>query len=345
MLTADVRFEGWTTETWTRFLHLWKPRADPDREATRPRGGVIAIHEDGQLRKLLHTKTGRLDPRGAWPIPLEELAELHHASWALAARVGALEDIMERFGARLKRSDDLTAQSLLVLAIVLEMLKEGLIERWPRRLEGVPAPSEAMVRRAFDAICPDGHAMVLGLFRAGELWTAAAARRRGTGFDVLAGPEELRPRMGVLSGDWRRDYRHLARAVEEEYAPVAMGCFAEVERFRELQVDVRPGAWGRAAVVRDLILSPMPIGVRLALGADGARFAVDGVRTLMGKSDALRRLEPLALMASESLRKRMLEPLVALVGRQKLGSAGGATDVSQTLGFDPLAILRALLHR
>ena len=90
MLTPDVRFEGWTTETWTRFLHLWKPRATPDREATRPRGGVIAIHEGGRLRKLLHTRTGRLDPRGPWPISLSELAETHHASWALAAESGAL---------------------------------------------------------------------------------------------------------------------------------------------------------------------------------------------------------------------------------------------------------------
>jgi hypothetical protein len=328
VLTADVRFEGWTTETWTRFLHLWKPRATPDREPTRPRGGVIAIHEDGKLRKLMHTRTGRLDPRSPWPVPLPELAEVHHASWALVARAGALEDVMERFGARLRRQDDITAQALLVLAIVREMIQEGAIERWPKRLHGVPQPSEAMVLRALDAVCPDGHAMVLGLFRHGELWTAATARRRGHGFDVLAGPDELVPRMGVLSGDWRRDYRHLARAVEEEYAPVAMGCFAEVDRFRELQVDARPGAWGRASVVRDLILSPMPMGVRLALGADGARFAFEGFRTLVGKSDALRRLEPYMAVA-----------------RHRVASAVGHKDVSQTLGFDPLAVLRALLRR
>ena len=134
MLTADVRFEGWTTETWTRFLDLWKPRATPDREPTRPRGGVIAIHEDGRLRKLMHTKTGRLDPRGPWPMPLAELAETHHASWALVARAGALEDLMERFGARLKRQDDITSQALLVVQIVREMIQEGAIERWPKRL-------------------------------------------------------------------------------------------------------------------------------------------------------------------------------------------------------------------
>ena len=328
MLTADVRFEGWTTESWTRFLHLWKPRATPDRELTRPRGGVIAIHEDGVLRKLVHTHTGRLDPTGPWPMPLAELAEVHHASWAISARAGALEEVMERFGARLRRGDDLTTQALLVVQIVREMLSEGAAERWPKRLQGVPPPSEAMVRRAVDAVCPDGHAMVLGLFHGGEIWTAAVARRRGHGFDVLAGPEELRPRIGLLSGDWRRDYRHLARAVEEEYAPVAMGCFAEVDRFRELQVDARPGAWGRAAVVRDLVLSPMPVGVRLALGADGARFAFEGFRTLLGKSDSLRRLDPLMARA-----------------RKRLAEAAGHRDVSGTLGFDPLEVLRALLRR
>ncbi|MBX3197296.1 MAG: hypothetical protein KF894_03990 [Labilithrix sp.] len=328
MLTPDVRFEGWTTETWTRFLHLWKPRATPDREATRPRGGVIAIHDGGRLRKLLHTRTGRLDPRGPWPVPLAELAETHHASWALAAESGALEEVMERFGARLRRTDDLTAQALLLVTIAREMMQEGAIERWPMRLHGFPQPTETMVRRAFDSICPDGHAMVLGIFRQGDLWTAGVARRRGDAFDVLAGPEDVRLRMGLISGDWRRDYRHVARAVEEQYAPVAMGCFAEVDRFRELQVDARPGAWGRAAVVRDVILSPMPVGIRLALGADGARFAFESFRAIAGQSQTLRKLEPLMAHA-----------------RRRLGAAVGDRDVSSTLGFDPLAALRALLRR
>lgn len=328
MLTPDVRFEGWTTETWTRFLHLWKPRATPDREPTRPRGGVIAIHDGGRLRKLLHTRTGRLDPRVPWPIPLAELAEAHHASWALAAETGALEEIMERFGARLRRTDDLTAQALLVVTIAREMMQEGAIERWPMRLHGFPQPTAAMVARALDSICPDGHAMVLGVFRHGDLWTAGVARRKLAGFDILAGPEDVRIRMGLISGDWRRDYRHVARAVEEQYAPLAMGCFAEVDRFRELQVDARPGAWGRAAVVRDVILSPMPVGIRLALGADGARFAIESFRAIAGQSSTVRKLEPFMAHA-----------------RKRLGDAVGDRDVSSTLGFDPLAALRALLRR
>jgi hypothetical protein len=289
---------------------------------------VIAIHDGDHLRKLLHTSRGRLNPRGPWPIPLPELAEAHHASWALSARSGALEEIMERFGARLRRTDDLTSQALLVVSIAQEMIAEGAIARWPTRLQGFPPPSEAMVLRAFDSLCADGHAMVLGLFRSGELWTAAVARRRGNAFDVLAGPEDVRIRMGLISGDWRRDYRHVARAVEEQYAPVSMGCFAEVDRFGELQVDARPGAWGRAAVVRDIIVSPMPVGIRLALGADGARFAFESFRALVGRSDTLRRLEPVMAEA-----------------RRRLANVAGDRDVSSTLGFDPLAALRALLRR
>ncbi|MCA9584698.1 MAG: hypothetical protein KC657_05005 [Myxococcales bacterium] len=328
MLSADVRFEGWTTETWTRFLSLWKPRATPDLEPSRPRGGVIAVHDGDRLRKLLHTRTGRLDPRGPWPVPLGELAEQHHASWALSARAGALDELMERLGARVERHDDLTAQALHIVTIVREMIQEGVLESWPRRLQGYPVPTSAVIHRALDAVCPEGRAMVLGTFRHGEVWTAIALRRGPRGIDVIAGPDELRPFMGVLSGDWRRDYRHLARAAEDRYAPLALGCFAEVDRFRELQVDPRPGAWGRAAIVRDVVVSPMPTAIRLALGADGARLAFESFRTLIGRTDAFGLLEPLMAGA-----------------RKRLGSAAGDRDVSGLLGFDPLEALRALLRR
>ena len=41
-------------------------------------------------------------------------------------------------------------------------------------------------------------------------------------------------------------------------APLGFGCYAEAETFRALLVDGRPGAWGRAVAVRDVILSPLP---------------------------------------------------------------------------------------
>lgn len=344
VLTPDVRFEGWTTGDWMRFVGLWQPRATPEREPTRPRGGVVVVHEDGQILKLLHTKHGRLDPasvpqpaeqageralalRTGQPSALGQLARAHHASWALGVRLGALDDVMERFGARARRGDDLTAQAIQLVTIVREMIGEGSIASWPQRLRGVPVPSAAVVRRTFDALCPDGRAIALGLFDAEGLWTSFVARRRDGAFDVIAGPDELRPALGLLSGDWRRDYRHLARAVEDRYAPLAFGCFAEVARFRALQTDPTPGAWTRAVAVRDIVLAPMPLAVGVGLGVDSVRYAIESLRVLTG------RIVPFAAMG----------PMVD-AARARIAKATGK-DLGALLGFDPLAALRALLER
>ncbi len=329
MLTTDVRFEGWTNETWTRFLSVWKPRAAPHLEPSRPRGAVVCVHADGRLRKLVHTHHGRLDPTDvAWPCPLPELAERYRSSWVLSLESGALEEVMERFGARMRRTDDLTEQSLLLAQVFGELLDEGRIARWPKRLEGLALPGPQTVDRVLESLCPHHHAMVLGLFHEGELWTALAARRRAHGFDVIAGPEDLRASMGLLSGDWRRDYRHLARAVEERYAPLGMGLFADTATFKDLLTDTRPGAWSRAYAVRSVVLAPIPPGLGLALGVDGARYAYEGLRILTGRIEAF----------------QAAEPLFAAV-RQKLGEVVGDRDIGQLLGFDPMAALRALISR
>ncbi|MGH7294181.1 MAG: hypothetical protein ACRELB_04580, partial [Polyangiaceae bacterium] len=272
------------------------------------------------------------DPRGLalrsgqWSV-LGELAKAHHASWALSLRLGALDEVMERFGARARRGDDLTAQALQLVVIVREMIEEGAITSWPQRLRGIPVPTPQVVRRTLDALCPDGKTIALGVFDGEGLWTAFVVRRRDGAFDVVAGPDELRSLMGLLSGDWRRDYRHLARAVEERYAPLALGCFAEVTRFRALQTDSGPGAWARAAAVRDVILAPMPFAVGVGLGVDGARYAFEGLRVLTG------RISPLAAVGP------MLD-----AARARVAKVTGK-DVGALLGFDPLAALRSLLER
>jgi hypothetical protein len=344
LLTHDVRFEGWTTEDWLRFLRLWQPRATPDGEPTRPRGGVIVVHDGGEVLKVLHTKKGRLDPASGMPPPgeagaramalhaghasaLGSLARTHHASWALGMRLGALDEVMERLGARVRRGDDLTAQSLLLVGIVRDMIDEGAIATWPQRLRGIPVPTPAIVRRTVDALCPDGRAIALGLFDQSGLWTAFVARRRGHGFDVVAGPDELRPALGLLSGDWRRDYRHLARAVEDRYGPLGFGCFAELGTFRSLQTDGRAGAWSRAVAVRDVVIAPMPAAVGVALGFDGVRYAFRGLRLLTGRLPPLAAIGPMLDAARSRFAKRT------------------GKDVTALLGFDPLAALRALLQR
>jgi hypothetical protein len=344
LLTHDVRFEGWTTDDWLRFLRLWQPRATPEREPTRPRGGVIVVHEDGEVLKLLHTRTGRLDPASVAPAPAEAraralalkagdpsalvpLAAAHHASWALGMRLGALDEVMERLGSRVRRGDDILAQSLLLVGIMRDMIAEGAITAWPQRLRGLPIPTPHIVRRTFDALCADGRTIALALFDNEGLWTSFVARRRGPAFDVIAGPDELRPTLGLLSGDWRRDYRYFASAVEDRYGPLGFGCFAELSTFRALQTDGRAGAWSRAVAVRDVVIAPMPAGVGVALGFDGARYAFEGLRVLTGRIAPIAALGPLLDVARTQLAKRT------------------GKDVGGLLGFDPMAALRALLQR
>jgi len=119
----------------------------------------------------------------------------------------------------------------------------------------------------------------------------------------------------------------LARAVEEIYAPVGFGCFTELGTFRALQTDSHPGAWSRAVAVRDIIVSPMPMAVGVAIGFDGAQYALRGLRQLTG------RIAPLAAAG----------PLLSAV-RSQFAKATGK-DVATLLGFDPMAALRQLLQR
>ena len=334
MLAPDVRLEGFTAEDWTRLLQLFRPGTPKEPSL----GGIFLVHEGGRVRKILHTRRGRLEREGEWrewpkepeaarQKRLAALAEAQQAAWVVAAEVGALEEVMERFGARAQRTDDLVAQALALVGIVRELIHEGRIEGWPRRLKNIPVPTPPMVRRAIDALCKEGRAIAIGAFEGGELWTALALRRGPRGFDLIAGPDELRTAMGLLSGDWRRDYRHLVAAVEDRYAPLALGCFGELATLHALQADEKPGAWSRAVAVRDVVLSPMPLAVGLALGVDGARFAMSALRSVAPVQS------PFAL----------IEPALASLRKRTLGAA--EKDIASVLGFDPFEVLRALRRK
>jgi hypothetical protein len=332
VLTPDVRFEGWNADDWQRLLSLFAPRAPvttPDAaDRERPRGGLFIVHDGSHVRKVLHTDKGRLSPGIAWPASLESIAHAHGVEWVVAGQIGALDDVMERFGARAQRSDDLTTQALSLVTILREVHLEGGMQRWPSRLSNIPLPNERMIERVLDSVCPSGKAIVLGLFQEGLLWTALVARRRGRGFDVIAGPDELRPAMGVLSGDFRRDYRHLADVVEDRYAPLALGCYGEVDTLRALQSETQPGAWSRAVALRDIVLSPMPAAAGLALGVDTVRFAYGAARAVVARVDPLGVALPLLSSA-----------------QQRIGSALADRGVGRALGLDFFATLRALTKR
>jgi hypothetical protein len=330
VLSADVRFEGFTATDWTRVLSLFRPRrlGGEHRDPERPRGGVIAVHAGGTLTKLVHTEVGRLrldEAQRMFPCAPEALARAHHASWGLILSAGSLEAIMDRFAERTRRGDDITAQTITLAAAVREELVAGRVALWPHRLRGVPIPSPSMVKSSLDSVCPVGRTMLVGLFEAGELWTSIALRRGPSGVNLILGPDEVRGDMGLLAGDWRRDYRHLSRAIEDRASPLAFGLYAEVTTIRKLEVDPSPGAWARAAALRDVILSPLPAPLAIPLGVDVGRAAWIALRTVAERVDPVGVVAP-AMMALRDL-------------------TTGDRDVKDVLGFHPLELLRRLLSR
>lgn len=330
MLAPDVRFEGFTTSDWIRVLSLFRPRPKGSevRDPDRPRGGIIAVHDRGKLKKLSHTHVGRLrvdEAQRDWPLSAQAIAQRHHASWAAVLSWGVLEDVMDRFAARVRRGDDLTTQTITLLQVARDEAAAGRITLWPGRLRGVPIPPPAVVAGTLDSLCKPGFSMVFGLFEADELWTCVAVRRARTGFDLLLGPDEIRSDMGLLAGDWRRDYRHLAHAVEHRAGPLSLGCFAEVATIRALLVDPTPGAWARAVAVRDVILSPIPPAIGIPLGIDAGRAALFALKAFT------ERVDPLGVVV----------PTMRAAFSQK----GEGDQAGGFFGFHPLELLRKMLSR
>lgn len=336
MFTRDVSLEGFTHEQWSKLGQVFRaldappPSAEPD--TSHPMGGVVAVTTGSRLRKLVTTRVGRVElHEQPWPESLESLAARHGARWAAEITTGALDELMDRFGERLAPGQDYLAQALEWLAIVRELEAERAITLWPWRTSEWPVPSERAVARALDLLCPSDKALVLGVFEHGELSTCLVARRRGTGFDRLVGPDELKREMGLLSGDFRRDQRHLAAAVERRVAKIAVGCYGELSTFRRLAGTRESGAWARAVAAQEIVIAPWMPAVALPLGLDAGRAAFRGLRdiaTQLGFGHFLSREGPLGL---------------ALQGLERPPWLGD--DVRQFLGFDPWDLLVKLFAR
>jgi hypothetical protein len=264
-------------------------------------------------------------------VPLPELAVRHGARWAMELPTGSLEQLADRFAERLTREQDFLAQVLELLRVVKELEAERLLAVWPWRLAEWPVPNERAVARALDLTCPDEKAIVLGVFDGGELATCLVARRKGNAFDRIVGPDELRTEMGILSGDFRRDHRHLVAAVERSVAPVSLGCFAELSTLRALAGSPEAGAWARAVATQDVVIAPWMPGVAVPLGVDVGRVALRGLRALaasFGASHLLSRDGPIAQAVLGLERPPWLDQ-----------------DLRAFLGFDPLKLLGRLLAR
>jgi len=329
MLSRNVRFEGFDTPDWLRVADVFRLSAPP-RDSLEPpvaRGGVIIVTTGNQVRKVLTTRGGRTNPREqSWPVNLESLADSHNCRWAAHLPTGALETLADRFGESLRRDYGLMDQVLLLVRLVREMEAEGLLTLWPWHASHWVVPSAAMVDRSLDLICARGKSLLLGAFENGRLATALGLRRGSDGFDWVLGPSELRHEMGLVSGDWTRDYRHLARAAETRLGPLAIGCYGELENVRRVAAGP-PGSWAAAVGSRDVIVSPLAPALTVPLGVDIGRAALEAFRHVSER-----------LGASTWLQSEVLSPALNHI-RQ---IAGDPRDLTRVLGFNPLELLRRL---
>jgi hypothetical protein len=204
-----------------------------------------------------------------------------------------------------------------------ELEQEGEVQLWPSSFAEWPIPTERAFASALDLLCADGKVLLIGAFDAGELYTALCLRRRGSAFDMVMGPDRLRSDMGLLSGDFSRDYRYLGAAVEARLGPLAAGCYAELSTFQRLAGQTEPGAWASAFASRDVVLTPVSPGLAVPLGVDAGRAALALAKSVVSRFGVLQGLRAPSLFGPR------LEQAYAFV----------ENDVRRYLGFDPWRVL------
>lgn len=330
MIGDGVRFEGFDTHGWLSLIGLFQRAPDEAAEAgaavARRRGVLVLITDAHDVpRAGFVTGRGALDPdtcREPWP--LERLCRRLGAERAVALQIGALEELTERATERMSPGVDYAAQWLALLESARELEDEGKLRFWPARAR-VPLPTPAMLKRVLDLILPDDRVLLVTLWDGEAVDTGFALLRSGGTITRVVGPELLREWAGPLGGDYRRDHRVLQRAVERALGPLQLGLFAQRARVRELLRDPSPGAWARAVALREVIISPVPAYVHVAVGADLARAAGHRARSFLFGLDLYGYVAPAARFAREHVTR-----------------IGSATSI---LGFNPLQILAERLRK
>jgi hypothetical protein len=322
MFSADLQVLDFTAQDWLRLPELF--RAPGAASAANPGGGgILAVRRGDRIIKLVSTVTGRLPLPEPGDVAAQALAQAHAGRFAAVLSPIALEQLGDRFARRLSRGQSFYTQVEAIVAGLRELEQEGELELWPTPLAQWPVPTERAFESALDLVCPDGRSLVLGAFAGGELYTALCLRRRGRAFDVMLGPDRLRRDMGLLSGDFTRDYRYLSAAVEARLAPVAAGCYADLATFQQLAKNPAPGAWASAVAARDVVLTPLTPGLAVPLGVDAGRAALSLAKAVATRFGVLDRLRESSRLGDT------LGRAYALV----------ENDVRHYLGFDPWRVL------
>ncbi|MEZ4405966.1 MAG: hypothetical protein R3A52_05775 [Polyangiales bacterium] len=325
---------GYDARSWHRLVTMVAPglvSRPPSERARRDdtRGGlVLALFDDDLLVHAVHTTRGPVEV-DAWdgPSTLTAMMDATGARFGAAARVGAIETLLERLGGRVHPDDDVAEVVTTALGAVRELVDDGALVLRPSLPGGVPLPSADVLRRGWNVLLPPGQALVLALYGDGGLDTCAVVSRDARGRLVVEGPESLAALTGPLSGDPWRDHRRVREAVERARGPLAFGLFAPTSVVERLLRDETPGAWAGAIAARAVVAEPLPAWLAIAAGAGAARRAASVARSTLGGS---RWFEPLARRVRDAVdRAAELDP-AAMTGPELLQALASLLRVSAT---------------
>ncbi len=327
MISPDIRIEGFDAQSWGRLLSLFSTApADLETSAeqallpNRPEGTLVVIVDDqDRTLRALHTGRGALTGvryGGSESLPL--LARDHGVKRCVVIREGVPEEIAERLAVRLQPGDDYASQWLSCVRILREVQSAGMMRVWPRPLASVPIPAMTTLQRALDMLLPDDHCWVLALWSGTHLWTTFVVHRHRGQIATVVGPDRIRQWTGPLGGDFRRDYRHIVRAVSTHLAPVHFGAFTDVGVLDHLLHTSHAGTWAKHVAARDIIVHPTPPYAMVVLGADAVGGAARRAAKWAGGLDMLKLLRP--------------------VVRELRSQVTSVSSVTEILGFNPIQI-------
>jgi len=319
MIGRDMRFGGFSAEQWIRLVSLWTRDASAARSGS---GTVVSIIDsEDNVCAAFHTERGVIDLEAETALDVDmsdprAVCSAFQATRAFVLREGVMEALVDRVAMRVSMNDDYAGQWVGLLQVARDFALEGKLRTWPGSIAAWRIPSAYSVMRGLDALLPDDTSLTLVLWRDQAIWTALTLTKRAGVIDQFVGPETLAQWSGPLGGDYRRDYRPIARGISRHLAPLHLGVFAEEARFRRLLADPTPGAWASAIAVRDVIVYPSPGYVAVAVGADAVRAVAQRSALALASVDFAGLFAPLsevsrrALVAAPDLRTRLgLDPL------------------------------------
>jgi hypothetical protein len=229
------------------------------------------------------------------------LCEAYLASRAFVLREGAMEMLVERAAMQVSMRDNYVGQWIGLLTVARNLAAEGKLKTWPGSIADWRIPSAYSVARGLDALLPDNTSLTLVLWRRQAVWTSLTLSKRAGVIDHIVGPETLAQWSGPLGGDYRRDYRPMARGISQHLAPRHVGVFADEAMFRRLLADPAPGAWAGAIAARDVIVYPSPGYVAVAVGADAARAVAQRTALALARVDFAGLFAPLSEITRRAL--------------------------------------------